>query len=373
VRLFETVRRRRHIPEAGRRLDSLDGLRALAVLFVFGFHVDMSRFRGGFLGVDIFFALSGYLITMLLLREFRANDRIWLKGFYMRRFLRLMPAVAVLIVVAVPVAKLEHIGSALHDGLATLLYLMDVFGVRSSDHGGALAHTWSLAVEEQFYLVWPALLVIGLRRRIRMELVIIGIAISGMATSLLLADRSGMSSAYRTPFPHIPVLGAGILLALALDNPDYRFVRRIIDGLRRSVAGWFAAFVLVAALFVVHGDRAWLYWGGFLLFGVAATVLIGHLVLTPGSRVARTFSNLPAVWLGRRSYAFYLWHYPVLAVLGLHLTSSWALGAIGLPITLLLAAASWRYVEQPFLRRKVKFEPGLEHDKRRERLVAAEP
>ncbi len=319
----------------------------------------MARFRGGFLGVDIFFALSGYLITMLLLREFRATDRVWLGGFYMRRFLRLMPAVVALVVVIVPVAKLANIGRPLHDGLATLLYLMDVFGVRSFDHGGALAHTWSLAVEEQFYLVWPALLIVALRRRIRLDLLISGIVVLGFASALVFADRLGMPAAYRTPFPHIPVLGAGVLLALGLDNPDHRGVRRITRWLRRSAVGWLAALVLIAALFAVHGDRLWLYWGGFLLFGVLATILVGHLVLAPESSAARAFSVFPAVWLGRRSYAFYLWHYPVLAVLGEHLTSSWALAAAGLPLTFLLTAASWVFVERPFQRRKVRFEPVL--------------
>lgn len=353
------MRRPIDTPEAGRRFDALDGLRALAVLFVFGFHVDMSRFRGGFLGVDIFFALSGYLITMILLREFRAADRVWLGGFYMRRLLRLMPAVVVLVAVTVPLATIESIGRPFHDGLATILYLMDVFGVRSFDHGGALAHTWSLAVEEQFYLVWPALLVVGLKRRIRPEALIVGIAALSVATSLLLVDRVGMSATYRTPFPHVPVLAAGVLLALGLDAPEHRLVRRITNWLRPSVVGWLAALVLVLALFAVRGDRTWLYRGGFLLFGLIATVLVGHLVLARGSSVARAFSNTPAVWLGRRSYAFYLWHYPVLAVLGLHLTSPWALAGVGLPVSLLLTAASWTYVEQPFLRRKDRFEPGL--------------
>jgi len=343
----------------GRRFDALDGVRALAVLFVFGFHVDMPLFRGGFLGVDMFFALSGYLITMLLLREFRATDRVWLGGFYMRRFLRLMPAVVVLIVVAVPAAKLAGIGSPLRDGLATLLYLMDVFGAHSFDHGGVLAHTWSLAVEEQFYLLWPALLIVGLRRRIRLDLLIGGIAALGLTTGILLAGRVGMSATYRTPFPHIPVLAAGVLLALALDGRGHRFAPRIAAGLRSSVVGWAAATVLVVAVFAVHGDRIWLYWGGFLFFGLVATALVGHLVLAREGPVARAFSVPPAVWLGRRSYAFYLWHYPVLTVLGQHLTSMWALAAAGLPLTLVLTAASWIFVEQPFLRRKVRFEPAL--------------
>jgi peptidoglycan/LPS O-acetylase OafA/YrhL len=289
----ETVIRPNYTPEAGRRFDALDGVRAVAVLFVFGFHVDMPLFRGGFLGVDMFFSLSGYLITMLLLREFRATDRVRLAGFYMRRLLRLMPAVAVLVFVTVPVATLASIGRPLHDGLATLLYLMDVFGVRSFDHGGALAHTWSLAVEEQFYLVWPVLLVVALRRRIRPDLLIVGIAAAGFVTALVLADRLGMPATYRTPFPHVPVLAAGVLLAVGLDNPDHRLVRRITGWLRRSAAGWFAALVLVAALFALHGDRQWLYWGGFLVFGLIATVLVGHLVLAPGSSVARTFSFSP--------------------------------------------------------------------------------
>ncbi len=351
------MRRESNIPEAGRRFDALDGVRAFAVLFVFGFHVAMPRFRGGFLGVDIFFALSGYLITMLLLREFRATGRVWLGGFYMRRLLRLMPAVVALVLVAVPVAKLANIGSPLHDGLATLTYLMDVFGVRSLDHGGVLAHTWSLAVEEQFYLVWPALLLVGLRRRIRLELLVAGITALGFAIALVLTDRLGMPATYRTPFPHIPVLGAGVLLAVALDNADHHYVRRITGALRRSAVGWLAALVLLVALFTIQGDRLWLYWGGFLLFGVIATILIGHLVLAPGSSAARAFSVFPAVWLGRRSYAFYLWHYPVLSVLGLSLASSWALALVGMPLTLLLTATSWTFVEQPFLRRKARFEP----------------
>jgi peptidoglycan/LPS O-acetylase OafA/YrhL len=146
-----------------RRIDSLDGLRALAVLLVFVGHVDQRGLPGGYVGVEVFFVISGYLITALLLHEQRRTGAISLRHFYVRRMLRLWPALLLFVVVVAPISALDHIGEPAADGTAALLYLTD-FWANASEHFSLLLHTWSLAVEEQFYLVWPAVLVFALKR-----------------------------------------------------------------------------------------------------------------------------------------------------------------------------------------------------------------
>jgi peptidoglycan/LPS O-acetylase OafA/YrhL len=282
--------------------EDIDWLRAIAVLAVVAFHFEAPAVFGGFVGVDIFFVISGYLITGIIQSEVTSGTFSFAR-FYERRVRRLLPALyAMVVLTAIPsfhYLLTSERAEFFRSVAAVITFTSNFFFWFQTgyfDHAAVekpLLHTWSLAVEEQFYLVWPVLLVVALRRRIRPDLLIVGIAAAGFVTALVLADRLGMPATYRTPFPHVPVLAAGVLLAVGLDNPDHRLVRRITGWLRRSAAGWFAALVLVAALFALHGDRQWLYWGGFLVFGLIATVLVGHLVLAPGSSVARTFSFSP--------------------------------------------------------------------------------
>jgi peptidoglycan/LPS O-acetylase OafA/YrhL len=337
-------------------------MRGLAVALVFLHHVDQGIFPGGFLGVDLFFALSGYLITSLLLLEWGREDRIWLTGFYIRRALRLAPALVALVVIvfAVNVAFFD-IGHPVLDAGAAITYLMDVRGAVLPDDGGVFAHTWSLAVEEQFYLVWPLLLIVGLRRGWRlpqlvMALIVAFTVITAVAT---LAGRGHFipglwqSKLYRFPTTHVAELGAGVLLAVTLPRSS----RRAWKVLSQPLVGASVILGLLVALFFLQEGALWLYLVGFTLAGLAVTVLIAHVLQAPESPVATSLRVRPAVWLGERSYGFYLWHYPVLLVLADHVGNTLIRGLIGLVLTLAFTQASWIFVEQPFLRRKPRFEP----------------
>jgi peptidoglycan/LPS O-acetylase OafA/YrhL len=344
-------------------MGQLDGLRALAVLLVFLSHVSPKDFPGGFFGVDVFFVLSGYLITSLLLREHGSTGRLWLKGFYARRALRLVPAFAVVAAATVLASEVLGIDRPLLDALFGLTYLMDVFAMFSADYGGLLAHTWSLAVEEQFYLVWPVVLLIGLRRRWNLiKMVAIGAvsvaAIVAAASFLQLGFRTHqdwMFRLYRSPLTRVPELAAGVALALLLKKGT----PRLIAAVRAEIVPAAVIGGLLIAAPTVHPDARWLYFGGFVGTGLIIALLVCHLLTATDSRIVAAFRSKPAVWLGLRSYGFYLWHYPVLTVLGRYVHSLPLLGVVGFAITLLLTEASWKWVEQPFLRRKIRFEPSL--------------
>jgi peptidoglycan/LPS O-acetylase OafA/YrhL len=335
--------------EPMRRLTALDGLRTVAVLLVFVHHVDQNAFPGGFIGVDVFFVISGYLITSLLLREREMTGDIRLSRFYLRRALRLYPALLVLVFVVTPIAAIDHIGWPAPDGLAAVFYVTDlwsnVFG-----HLTLLLHTWSLSVEEQFYLVWPIVLLFLLRRNLPLRPVLIGLA----AISVLITYGVFSAHVHRLlviqylPTSHLTELVAGILLAVGeLHDPKRWLVR--LGGLPVALL---ALGALVVAEFTLPGE-----WWAFPLATIACWPPVAHLVLHRDSRLSAALRFPPVVWLGQRSYAFYLWHYPIiLLLLRQPKLTHWEVAAIALPLTLALTAVSWRLVETPFLRLKARFE-----------------
>ena len=352
----------------GPRRTALDGLRALAVGVVFIHHVDRGLFPGGFLGVDLFFALSGYLITSLLLLEWEREQRLWLFGFYARRALRLMPALLAMVAVVAPLGILLG-ETRLIDATSTVTYLMNFRAFLSVGLGGIFAHTWSLALEEQFYVVWPLLVLVGLRRRWNMTK-LVGLLMIEFTLVTALAQIGGHGlgypglwelKLYRLPTTHVSELGAGVLLAFALHQGGGSSSRWARIARRPATAGTLLGG-LVLALFGLRADAEWLYFGGFTLAGIGATVLISHLLLAPSSFITRTFCFAPAVWLGQRSYGFYLWHYPVLVLLAREIDNASLRGILGLTVTLALTQVSWHYVEQPFLRRKRNYEPASRAD-----------
>jgi peptidoglycan/LPS O-acetylase OafA/YrhL len=331
-----------------RRIDSLDGLRALAVLLVFIGHVDQHHLPGGYIGVEVFFIISGYLITNLLLREYARTGTISLRRFYLRRMLRLWPALLLLVVVVTPIAAVDQIGRPVPDGVAALLYLMD-FWANVEEHFSLLLHTWSLAVEEQFYLVWPALLILALRRGLRgrrLAILLTASVLAGILVTFATA-RLDLPLIQYLPNAHIAELVSGVALALALDG-KLPFPAEL-----RPAAGAVAALggLLALIVFEVLVPAKWWAWP---LATVAAWPIVAHLVLDQDGWLARVFSSRPMVWLGRRSYGFYLWHYAVIELL-LRSLPVWQAGVIGMGLTLLISAASFRYWEQPFLRIKERF------------------
>lgn len=333
------------MPAPRRRIDSYDGLRAFAVLLVFAHHVDQRLLPGGFLGVDVFFVLSGYLITWLLLREREKTGTILFRRFYARRFLRLMPALFVVAIVGTGLEVAFGYRYPLIDGAAAMLYLTD-FWQSLRTPLSMLAHTWSLAVEEQFYLVWPAFLVLLLARRWPVARCILILAALSTGLSLVAVQVRGATHAAHLPTTHMPEIMFGALLAVSLRD------ERVLLALRRLVAPMafpvLALASIVGALFLLHDVPPVGQW----VVAAVCAVPVAHLALAPESGLARCLSWRPAVWLGLRSYGFYLWHYPVLLTLRELNVSGLAAGLAGLLISLLIATVSYRYVEQPFLRRK---------------------
>jgi peptidoglycan/LPS O-acetylase OafA/YrhL len=342
----------------------LDGLRALAVLAVLLYHAGVSFARGGFLGVDLFFVLSGFLITSLLLGELAQTGRIDLRGFWLRRARRLLPAVAVLIPVTLVAASTlarDDVGKTRDDAIASLLYVNNWHQVAASQSYFAslgrpslLQHLWSLAVEEQFYVLWPLLLAAGLVLLRRRGLALLTL-VAGAGSALLMAglydDGRDPSRVYYGTDTRASALLIGALLAFAWPagsaREDGPARRRVLD-----VVGLAALAAVLAAFWRVNDYDPFDYRGGLVLFALAAAALIG-VVSRPTTRLGRALGWPPLVWLGIRSYGIYLWHWPVLELSRPGRDVPWhgpLLILAQTAVTIGLAALSYRFVEQPVRR-----------------------
>jgi peptidoglycan/LPS O-acetylase OafA/YrhL len=342
-------------------LPALDGLRALAVLAVLCYHADLLWMPGGFLGVDAFFVLSGYLITALLLAEWQAQGSIDLAQFWLRRARRLLPALVLLLglTLAGAVAWLpDEVARLRGDALAALAYVENwhlIFKQESyferSGRPSLFQHLWSLAIEEQFYLIWPPVLGLLLRRVGRRGALVFALAAAGISAGLMahgyLPDDDPSRLYYGTDTRAFALLiGAALAcmrLPLRAERPP--LVAALPDGVA------FAALAgLGAALVFLDEYQPLLYRGGFVGVAVLTAVLIAALA-HPRARLGRLLlGNSPMRWLGTRSYAIYLWHWPVFMVTRPDLDvalDGWPLLAVRLAATALLAEVSYRYVEAP--------------------------
>ncbi len=345
-------------------LPGVDALRALAVLAVFLYHAGVGWMPGGFLGVDVFFVISGYLITSLLLREFRRDGHLRLGRFWLRRARRLLPAVGVLIaltMVAAAIVEPDRIDQLRGDAVASLLYFANwhfIYGhesyFESFQRPSLFRHLWSLSVEEQFYLFWPLLFAAGMKLfgRTRLLLGVLASALASMALAWLLFDPGhDASRVYYGTDTHAVGLLAGVALALVWSPVELRrhrsgpLVGPILDGLGVLALG----YVLLAFLHVHDYDLA-LWHGGYLWLALATALLLASLA-HPAARLGRLLGRRPVLWLGLRSYSFYLWHWPVLALTRPGVDVSLPRGIL-IPLQLLavlaLADLSYRFVELPF-------------------------
>jgi peptidoglycan/LPS O-acetylase OafA/YrhL len=343
----------------------LDGVRALAVTAVVLYHGRVSVAPGGFLGVDLFFVLSGFLITSLLLNEHARTGSIDLVRFWLARVRRLLPAALAVIVVsllAVAILSSADLPALRGDALWSVLYVNNwhqIFADRSYfaafGRPSLLQHYWSLAVEEQFYLLWPPLLLVGLRwfSRTRVQLLAFVAAVASFLLMLLLYDPHVDPTRvyYGTDTRALPLL-VGVLLAFAW--PTMSEARPVN---KRAKLG-LDAFGLVGLAIVLVGIFDWndfdpfVYRGGFLLVALGTALLLAS-VSHPASHLSRLFSWAPLVWIGRRSYGIYLWHWPVMAMTRPNLdvrASTWLLVPLQIAVTLALAALSYRYLEMPIRR-----------------------
>ncbi|HET7444342.1 MAG TPA: acyltransferase family protein [Solirubrobacterales bacterium] len=345
-------------------LPGIDALRALAVLAVFFYHANVNWMPGGFLGVDVFFAISGYLITSLLLREFRGGGAVHLGRFWLRRALRLLPAVGVLIAVTMIAAAIlepDRIDAFRDDAVASLFYFANwhfIFGHVSYFEQFAapspFTHLWSLSVEEQFYLFWPLVFAAGMKLfgRGRLLLGVLAGALASVALAWILFDPgSDASRVYYGTDTHAVGLLFGVALALIWSPIELRrrrtgpMVGPILD-----VVGVLALAYVVLSFIHVHDYDLALWHGGYLWLALVTALLIAVLV-HPAARLGGLLGQAPVLWLGLRSYSFYLWHWPVLAFTRPGVDVELPKGIL-IPLQLLLvlflADLSYRYVELPF-------------------------
>lgn len=346
-----------HVDPVRERLRGLDGLRALAVIGVLAFHD--GRLSGGFLGVDLFFALSGFLITSLIIAELERTDRLDLIGFWGRRLRRLLPAVMVLLVVVVIVLRsIAEPGEwiiARQDAPWAQFYAANWRQI-ASGHGywdafaapSAFEHLWSLAIEEQFYLVWPVVVWAAWRwrRGAAVTATTVTLFVASSVAMIVLFDGGDPTRVYMGTDTRVFSLLAGAMFAL----PSVRgSLARITDRARRStdVVAAFLLVALIASWFVIDGSDDWLFRGGLIGHSLVAALVT---VLVPGTNgtPAALLSTRPLEYVGRLSYSLYLWHWPIFVYCSPERTDTtgWRLTLLRSSLTLLFSMASYHFVER---------------------------
>jgi peptidoglycan/LPS O-acetylase OafA/YrhL len=342
----------------------LDGFRGVSILLVLGLHFVPAWFPGGFIGVDIFFVLSGFLITSLLLQEWSRRQLISLKDFYMRRVLRLAPALLTFLLLfgiyALVFAR-ANVREIYFGILLTLVYVTNwVIAFKPEWAVSVLAITWSLAVEEQFYLFWPLLLLLLLKlkfsRRWLLTFLVLCFVAVGVHRLLLWEAGATVRRLYYATDTHADGLLMGCVIACLLSG-------RVLPQ-----SGWFKALSkllgLVAALFIgyfalyAQHESAWLYAWGYSLesFAIAVTLIV--LLMWPRMLPAALLRFWPLAWVGRISYGLYLWHWPVREFVFGTAQPSTRQVILSVLISFTIATLSFYLIERPFLAWKKRFRQG---------------
>jgi peptidoglycan/LPS O-acetylase OafA/YrhL len=346
-------------------IPALDGLRAVAVMAVLFYHGNVRWMPGGFLGVDVFFVISGYLITSLLLSDWREHHRIRFGNFYLRRARRLLPALFVMLGVVSVAALLFVPDSAAElrgQNLAAIFYVQnwylifqDVSYFVAAGRPSLLRHVWSLAVEEQFYLLWPLILSFLLarfgRRRDQLLYVVLGGALaSTVLMAILYKPFTDPSRVYFGTDTRASTMLIGAALAIIwtpwrLTRDTGRNAPLLLDAM--AVVGLLG----VVWFFLNAGEiDSWMYRGGFLVVALFSALLIAATVHPAARLTPAVFGLKPFLWVGIRSYGIYLWHWPIFMVTRPHAD----INLTGIPLLVLrlaltfgAAALSYRYVEEP--------------------------
>ncbi len=321
----------------------IDGLRAIAVLVVVAFHAGVPFLDGGFAGVDVFFVLSGYLIAGVI-AERRAGGDFSLGWFWERRIRRIFPALMTVLAVTTLLAAVlllpRDFSGYARSMLAALASLSNVFFWRSSgyfasdDFSRPLLHTWSLGVEEQFYVVFPVFMLLAARMVPGRVRTVLGV-IAALSFALgVWAAANHPEAAFYLPFPRVWELLIGVLLAL--------WKPALPGAALRHAAGIAGLGMIVTASLTFSKDTDWPGIAALLPCLGAALIIVGE-----GGVVSRLLATRPMVWFGLLSYSLYLWHWPLLTFQRMIDPSPWAT-ALTVLVSILLAALSLRYVERPF-------------------------
>ena len=355
-----------HIP-------ALDGVRAIAVLFVVIYHAVLvvpalkPFVNGGFLGVDIFFVLSGFLITSILLKEFDATQDISFKNFYMRRFLRLMPAYWLQLVLlflfayqAFPKSEADKLYGN-HNFVYAFLYLTNwERALDGSEVTGLLSHTWSLAIEEQFYLFWAGFLFLMLRRLKRNSIIMTTagiIVFTVVFRAFRWQGRESVDFLYNAFDSRMDALLVGCLISQLISwkmLPTTFLASRWLD-----LCGLVSLWIAIAIVFNLSDSyfSPFLYQGGFTVFALAIGVIVVWLV-NRSENLARRFLELrPMRWVGKTSYGLYLWHSITISYV-FYSFPDWHASvklAMAFTLALTLTAISYYFLELPFLQLKKRF------------------
>ena len=339
----------------------IDGLRAVAVLTVMLSHAEVPGVLGAYIGVDIFFVISGFLITSILLKEHRTSGAINIANFYIRRILRLIPALLVLITFVVAYAWLftdtKSLISTIHDAAITLLYSQNWTWAFNLHSGGYLAHTWSLSLEEQFYILWPPLMVLALRffstpqKLITFLVFLIGI----VSCNRILLTLTGASyhRMYLMLDTRADSLLVGALLSILASYKLFPSKEKLRTILTFPVG--FSVFLYCFLIFCSHRD-SFNYYYGFTLIAIASASVLLLLTEFPESLLSRILSDSRLRWIGKISYGLYLWHWPIYTILREKLNWRWySLVSLGSVAVFFCATLSFYVVEKHFLQKKEKY------------------
>lgn len=341
----------------------LDGLRALSVIAVIFYHLNYPFAAGGYLGVTLFFVLSGYLITDLLCQEYEATATIDLKQFWLRRFRRLLPALyTVLLVVGVWITLFQRsfLTGLREDVLAALAYVSNWWYIAQDqsyftkfEAPSVLQHLWSLAVEEQFYIVWPFVIWLGLKifkQPIRLLVPMAMIMLTSLiAMAVLYVPGEDPSRLYFGTDTRLFSIVLGGMLAVVW--PSRVFAERVVQQRIRNIldAVGTVALLLVLLGFVFFSESSiFLYRGGMGVISLLMLIVIGVVVI-PNSRLGKLLSLRPLRWIGARSYGIYLWHFPIIILIGggLGMPLPWYKVVLVFVLTFICTVLSWHFIETP--------------------------
>ena len=348
-----------------RYITGLDGIRAIAVIMVLAYHLKLALFKSGFLGVTVFFVLSGYLITGILISEVEEEGTIDLKNFWLRRIRRLVPAVMSMAVVIIFVSAVVNriiFTKGCKDFLASVLGFNNWWQIfnkvsyfEAAGVPSPFTHCWSLAIETQFYLIYP-LILLGIYKlvksreegRAKRGLLFAGVTlllalISVILMIVLFDPQQDASRVYYGTDTRAFSLLFGAILAILW---EYQMVPRRLSASVNMVLGSVTFAVLLVMTIAINGSSNFWYRGGQFV-GTILTVLVIYTVSGRKTWLSRFLSNPVLKWIGDRSYSIYLWHYPIILLISKGIKASWWITLIEIVLSVVLAELSYRFIETP--------------------------